>query len=339
MASRLDYIELKLAYQRMCQLRYCPPLEELTEEHKRRCPFDHFPSEFFPKAKNRVEAVEIGQIWRTEALGYDEDCNYVNAALVLVTNIISDDVVRVALVHTEPELATPGDVNVHGCFFAEMWNTFPFPTARLEHFVMKVKVPELRRDVSASKSLPSPVHEHFRRMEADMATRLVMKTWDEIIREWEPDVADILVNLQEHLTIEARLPDGVSDILDGLALAIGMDEPLAMAAAEREDEVAVLPVNVAYLSRMRVYLKTVPGRITFWRDNGGELVIGGEVPGEYSDDAAMHAVWKDKESNSIIAHARFVQFDSRLGFFRVVFSDLMDADKARGIPALLVCTR
>ncbi|SFM74141.1 hypothetical protein [Thermodesulforhabdus norvegica] len=344
-------LEQKAALRRMMELRFCPPDRELEEAHLRKCLFcrewvDAGPVPMLfeqTEPLTRPSVVAPGQLWRTDEslAGYDEEDRYHNPILVLVVEKLDDDLVRVAPVHFEESLAFDGDVEIDRGLFAEMWNTFPFPTKYLARYegTFQFNHSDTFRE---HRDIPTPVQRYFRKMEAEVAAIFVFKVWDEIMNGYRADVADLIANLDDKSFVEAKLPENASTLLDMLALAKPTDDyeiSCQLAAADSTEEFRIVPVNVAYLTTFRVYVKTIPGRVTFWDEKGDRLVIGGQVSGEFSDDAGIHALWKHRDKGDVLLRADFAFFDPETGFFRVIFSGFSEDVKNHGDLALLICTR
>ncbi|MEJ5300489.1 MAG: hypothetical protein WHS38_05810 [Thermodesulforhabdaceae bacterium] len=342
-------LELKLSLRFMRQLRFCPPPGKVSQEHLKRCPYcqEFYDGEVDLLSEDQTVSSPVshivvpspGQIWKTaeELSGYDEDYRYHNPALVLITEIIDEKIVRVALVHLEECLAFEGDVEVAPSVFAEMWNTFPLPVKYLGKYITSVTLPPVIHFADLAEP-PTLVHYYFRKMEAEVAFYFVVKTWYEIIEEYDQDVADLITSQEDYFTVEgAELPENIPDILDRLALASPWDSSMAMAAADRSEE--LISVNVAVVSDAKISLRTALGYINFRHDDEKGLIIGGRVIGKFSSDAAIHALWKHRDTGEILARAELASFDPEDGFFRLVFPPLTYDDRKNGTIALLVCTR
>ncbi len=187
---------MDLAWEEYLRSRFCPPAEVLLGEnseflkaHTELCPWCYEDMEAFRQlvtvtltvptlVPESDPPVRLGDLRRLRAglSGWGEPCaRYYNSPLVLVVEPSeAPEVVRVALCHDFPDLASEGDVElIPGCF-AEPWNTFACPVSALEYTIVNVGGHVLEK-VRAKRRLYPPRWNPFHHLEVQTAAFFAQK--------------------------------------------------------------------------------------------------------------------------------------------------------------------
>jgi len=337
-------LDLKEALQRMWRVRFCPPEDvAVTPEHKAICPFCEYEVMEEKSLYNQVDyPIEPGdfRLLSRDLEDWDEKGLYHNAPLVFVIES-NDTFCRVALVHPEEDLKVSEDLTGGPGLFVEAWNSFAVPTkylgkciARAPHLVSSAKNAKL------PNNFPTVVHEYFCKMEVEAAAYFAVKVLGELMEPYG-DVLDEISSMEENelniaFSTSCTLPEGNKGILEKIALSEVSNEPLAMAAADQED---IIPVRIAKLEGKRLFLYSVPARITFRSYEAESLIIGGHIPEKLSPDAGIFSAWIDPDTKETIDYPMEAFLDSESGFFRIKFGSLSKKDTRTGQPVILVGTR